>query len=108
MQSVIEALSCTFGLVSPSRLIADRGSFLESQRPYDFVLNLAAMKHVRSEKDEFSLMRMIKTNVIDTASTLQAARRQRVGKYFAVSTDMLGTYAALVAAGLCEWVERAA
>lgn len=65
----------------------ETAAFLESQRPYDFVLNLAAMKHVRSEKDEFSLMRMIKTNVIDTASTLQAARQQGVGKYFAVSTD---------------------
>jgi FlaA1/EpsC-like NDP-sugar epimerase len=45
------------------------------------------MKHVRSEKDEFSLMRMIKINVIDTASTLQTARQMGVGKYFAVSTD---------------------
>jgi FlaA1/EpsC-like NDP-sugar epimerase len=62
-------------------------AFLESQRPYDCVLNLAAMKHVRSEKDEFSLMRMIKTNVIDTAATLRATRQNGVGKYFAVSTD---------------------
>lgn len=62
-------------------------AFLDSQPPYDFVLNLAAMKHVRSEKDEFSLMRMIKTNVIDTASTLHIARKQQVAKYFAVSTD---------------------
>ncbi len=65
----------------------ETAAFLDSQQPYDFVLNLAAMKHVRSEKDEFSLMRMIKINVIDTASTLQKARQQGVGKYFAVSTD---------------------
>ena len=62
-------------------------AFLASQPPYDFVLNLAAMKHVRSEKDEFSLMRMIKTNVIDTASSLEDAMQQNTEKYFAVSTD---------------------
>lgn len=62
-------------------------AFVESQAPYDYILNLAAMKHVRSEKDAFSLMRMIKTNVLDTLETLQAARRGGTNKYFAVSTD---------------------
>lgn len=62
-------------------------AFIESQGPYDFVLNLAAMKHVRSEKDAFSLMRMIKVNVLDTLSTLRAAQAMKARKYFAVSTD---------------------
>ena len=31
---------------------------------YDFVLNLAALKHVRSEKDIYSLRRMVKVNVL--------------------------------------------
>jgi FlaA1/EpsC-like NDP-sugar epimerase len=65
----------------------ETAAFLGSQPPYDYVLNLAAMKHVRSEKDEFSLMRMIKTNVIDTAVTLQSAKEMLAEKYFAVSTD---------------------
>ena len=60
-------------------------AFLDSQPGYDFVLNFAAMKHVRSEKDEFSLMRMVRTNVLDTLDTLR--RAGGVTKYFAVSTD---------------------
>ncbi len=62
-------------------------AFLASQRPYDYVLNIAAMKHVRSEKDAYSLMRMIKTNVLDTMATLDYARSVKAKKYFAVSTD---------------------
>ena len=62
-------------------------AFLAGQPAYDFVLNFAAMKHVRSEKDEFSLMRMIKVNVLDTLETLNFATRGDAYKYFAVSTD---------------------
>lgn len=62
-------------------------AFLATQKPYDYVLNIAAMKHVRSEKDAFSLMRVVKTNVLDTITTLQYARDMKARKYFAVSTD---------------------
>jgi len=62
-------------------------AFLAAQKPYDYVLNLAAMKHVRSEKDAYSLMRMIKVNVLDTATTLKSAAAMSARKYFAVSTD---------------------
>ena len=62
-------------------------AFLGSQKPYDYVLNLAAMKHVRSEKDAFSLMRMIKVNILDTLQTLNYAQSAGARKYFAVSTD---------------------
>lgn len=34
-------------------------AFIKSDGKYDFVLNLSALKHVRSEKDPFTLMRMI-------------------------------------------------
>ncbi|MCK4441193.1 MAG: polysaccharide biosynthesis protein, partial [Sulfurovaceae bacterium] len=34
-------------------------AFIKSDGEYDFVLNLSALKHVRSEKDPFTLMRMI-------------------------------------------------
>lgn len=62
-------------------------AFLEGQAPYDLVFNLAAMKHVRSEKDAFSLMRMIATNVLDVRDALARAAAGASGKYFAVSTD---------------------
>ena len=54
---------------------------------YDYVLNLSALKHVRSEKDPFTLMRLIEVNILNTISTLAAAREKNARKYFCVSTD---------------------
>jgi UDP-N-acetylglucosamine 4,6-dehydratase len=65
----------------------EAAAFLASQPDYDYVLNLAAMKHVRSEKDAYSLMRMIKVNVLDTLTSMEAASQHGAQKYFAVSTD---------------------
>ena len=54
---------------------------------YDYVLNLSALKHVRSEKDPFTLMRMIDVNILNTVKTIDLARQGDVSKYFCVSTD---------------------
>lgn len=54
---------------------------------YDYMLNLSAMKHVRSERDPYTLMRMVRTNALMTASTLQTAIERGSRRYFAVSTD---------------------
>ena len=54
---------------------------------YDFVLNLSALKHVRSEKDPYTLMRLVRVNILNTISTLVQARRGGAQKYFCVSTD---------------------
>lgn len=54
---------------------------------YDYVLNLSALKHVRSEKDPFTLMRLIEVNILNTISTLAAAKAAGALKYFCVSTD---------------------
>jgi len=54
---------------------------------YDYVLNLSALKHVRSESDPFTLMRMLHTNVFNTIKTVRASRQKGIGKYFCVSTD---------------------
>ena len=37
-------------------------AFIKSDGKYDYVLNLSALKHVRSEEDPFTLMRMIDVN----------------------------------------------
>jgi FlaA1/EpsC-like NDP-sugar epimerase len=55
--------------------------------PYDYVLNLSALKHVRSEKDPYTLMRMVEVNVFNTVKTLHMAREGGAKKYFCVSTD---------------------
>lgn len=54
---------------------------------YDYVLNLSALKHVRSEKDPFTLMRLIEVNVLNMLATAAQARERGARKYFCVSTD---------------------
>lgn len=61
--------------------------FIENDGKYDYVLNLSALKHVRSEKDPFTLMRMINVNIINTEKTLKQAIAKNTKKYFCVSTD---------------------
>jgi len=61
--------------------------FIESDGKYDYVLNLSALKHVRSEKDPFTLMRMIQTNIFNTEKTINQAILNDTKKYFCVSTD---------------------
>jgi FlaA1/EpsC-like NDP-sugar epimerase len=62
-------------------------AFIEADGRYDFVLNLSALKHVRSEKDPYTLMRMINVNIFNTEKTLIQSIRKGVKKYFCVSTD---------------------
>ena len=38
---------------------------------YDYVLNLSALKHVRSEKDPYTLMRMVDVNIFNTDKTMR-------------------------------------
>ena len=62
-------------------------AFIENDGKYDYVLNLSALKHVRSEKDPYTLMRMINVNILNTEKTLQQSISKGVKKYFCVSTD---------------------
>lgn len=62
-------------------------AFIKSDGKYDYVLNLSALKHVRSEKDPFTLMRMIDVNIFNTEKTLQQSIENGTKKYFCVSTD---------------------
>ena len=61
--------------------------FLRSYKPFDYVLNLSALKHVRSEKDPFTLMRLIKVNIFNTLNILKELDPKVLKKYFVVSTD---------------------
>jgi FlaA1/EpsC-like NDP-sugar epimerase len=62
-------------------------AFIKSDGQYDYVLNLSALKHVRSEKDPFTLMRMIEVNILNTIKTIDQSIKSGVKKYFCVSTD---------------------
>lgn len=62
--------------------------FMKSESYWDFVLNFAALKHVRSESDAFTMMRMLNVNAVRPA---QMVDWLKVGNkevtYFSVSTD---------------------
>lgn len=61
---------------------------LASQAPYDLVLNFAALKHVRSEKDPFSTLQMFETNLLKQERFMGwLAGTGFAGRFFTVSTD---------------------
>jgi len=62
-------------------------AFIKADGQYDYVLNLSALKHVRSEKDPYTLMRMIDVNIFNTEKTMKQAAEKGSKKYFCVSTD---------------------
>lgn len=62
-------------------------AFIQADGKYDYVLNLSALKHVRSEKDPYTLMRMINVNILNTIKTINQSVVGGARKYFCVSTD---------------------
>jgi FlaA1/EpsC-like NDP-sugar epimerase len=62
-------------------------AFIKFDGKYDYVLNLSALKHVRSEEDPFTLMRMIDVNIFNTDKTIRQSIKNGTKKYFCVSTD---------------------
>lgn len=62
-------------------------AIMGNEGPYDYVYNLSALKHVRSEKDPFTLMRMIMVNIFNTIHNLRITKEIGSKKYFCVSTD---------------------
>ena len=61
--------------------------FIEQDGNYDYILNLSALKHVRSERDPYTLMRMIDVNIFNTNKTILQSIENKSKKYFCVSTD---------------------
>ena len=62
-------------------------AFIQADGQYDYVFNLSALKHVRSERDPYTLMRMIDVNILNTEKTLIQSIANKTKKYFCVSTD---------------------
>lgn len=94
MVELIRDIRSSFGYIEGefATFALDIGSieydaFIKSDGKYDYVLNLSAIKHVRSEKDPYTLMRMIDVNIFNTDKTLKQSIENGVKKYFCVSTD---------------------
>ncbi len=60
---------------------------LAAEGPFDIVADFAAHKHVRSEKDRYSIEAMLHTNVIDTVRLMDALLASPPERFFCVSTD---------------------
>jgi len=94
MVELVRDIRSTFGYIDGDfqTFALDIGSieydaFIGADGKYDYVLNLSALKHVRSEKDPYTLMRMIDVNVFNTIKTIDQAIANGARKYFCVSTD---------------------
>ena len=59
----------------------------DSHGAFDIVANFAAHKHVRSEKDSFSIEAMIKNNVLNAKRLLDYLKLNKPSHFFCVSTD---------------------
>ncbi len=59
----------------------------KKEGPFDIIANFAAHKHVRSEKDVFSIEAMIENNVIKAKELLDFLLQHPPAHFFCVSTD---------------------
>lgn len=71
--------------------------FFKETTPFDYILNLSAIKHVRSEKDVYCLARMMDTNVLFLHDLLQDLPYD-LRKFFSVSSDKAANPANLMGA----------
>ncbi len=60
---------------------------LENSEPFDIIANFAAHKHVRSEKDRFSIAALIDNNVLKAERLLNYLTKKPPSNFFCVSTD---------------------
>ncbi len=61
--------------------------FFKKEGPFDIVANFAAHKHVRSEKDQFSIEAMVENNVLKAGTLLDLLMDAPPSHFFCVSTD---------------------
>ena len=94
LAELVRDLRSTYGYISGEfkTFAIDIGSriyekFIKDFGKYDYILNFSALKHVRSEKDIYTLMRIIEVNILNTIKTIEQSIRGKAKKYFCVSTD---------------------
>lgn len=60
---------------------------MRTEGPFDIVAHFAAHKHVRSEKDRYSIEAMVENNVMNTVALLDLLLEHPPAHFFCVSTD---------------------
>ena len=61
--------------------------YFEKNHNFDYVFNLTALKHVRSEDEVFTLMRLVNTNILNTKKNIELCIKYKIKNYFSVSSD---------------------
>lgn len=96
LTELIRDIRSSLGLHIPKTLITYPVNFndpvfykiIQQEGPFEIIANFAAHKHVRSEKDIFSIEAMVQNNVINAEKFLDQVRKMgSVEHFFAVSTD---------------------
>ena len=102
---VVRDLRSTAGLHLPTEFVTmpiglgsvEFDRYFAAEKPFDYFLNLSAIKHVRSERNIYCLMRMVDTNVVFLHDFL-ANNRYTFKKVFSVSSDKAANPANLMGA----------
>jgi FlaA1/EpsC-like NDP-sugar epimerase len=95
LTELVRSVRSTPGLFVPNEFITypvnlGDGIFEKIYRhykPFDIIANFAAHKHVRSEKDIFSIEAMIENNLFNAYRLLQMIEQDQPQHFFCVSTD---------------------
>jgi FlaA1/EpsC-like NDP-sugar epimerase len=72
--------------------------YFSEQPKFDIVFNMAALKHVRSEKNVYSLIRMLDTNCLFVSDLMERMAEHKGIKFFSVSSDKAVNPASLMGA----------
>jgi len=95
LTELVRDIRSTKGLVVPDEFITypvNLGDHVFEKlytfhKPFDTIANFAAHKHVRSEKDIFSVEAMVQNNVFYAYRLLQLIEKDKPEHFFCVSTD---------------------
>jgi FlaA1/EpsC-like NDP-sugar epimerase len=74
IRSTLGYIDGDFPHLRPRLRLREYQALINASGGYDYIFNLSALKHVRSEKDPFTLMRLIEVNILNTLSTIAQAR----------------------------------
>ncbi len=88
-------LRSTEGLAAPPQYLTYPINFgdavfekmLRREGPFEIVANFAAHKHVRSEKDQYSIEAMVENNVLKAGRLMELLLESPPERFFCVSTD---------------------
>ena len=95
LTELVRDIRSTDGLYVPNQLLTYPMNFgepvfakmFEGEGPFQIVANFAAHKHVRSEKDIYSIEAMVDNNVLKAQAFLELLANHKPEHFFCVSTD---------------------